>query len=249
MSIAQPTAAEPTQDWEADLEEVGFVRRLLRARRWYKADWWFVAISGSLLVLIFAMGLFPSAFAPYNPREGAGPGLLAPGEKPVAYVIVTTEGRDVTTVDQMDATEAVRVGVVVGSPSSQLLRERAEERTNELREEGQEDVRLRPVIKRFDTIEEAIVALEAAEISALAGKLSKFEAEGVLGETLILGESLTPKIKSPFYLGTNQIGQDLLSRIIWGTRIALIVSFAAAVFALVIGVPLGLIGGFWPGPI
>ncbi|HEY70560.1 MAG TPA: ABC transporter permease [Anaerolineae bacterium] len=39
----------------------------------------------------------------------------------------------------------------------------------------------------------------------------------------------------------------MLSRIIWGTRIALLVAFSAAVFALVLGVPLGLIAGFWTG--
>ncbi|MDX1600165.1 MAG: ABC transporter permease [Anaerolineales bacterium] len=246
MTTPQPSAPKSAQSWRAELDEIGFVRRLIRARRWYGADWWFVAISGALLLLIFGMGTFPSLFAPYDPRVGAGPGLLAPGEVPETYVLVTTEG-GVGSLDQMDAREAVRVGVVIGAPSSQHLRERAEERTEELREAGQEDVRLRPVISRFDTLEAALAALQEGEVQAVAGEQQAIQELVDLGEQIEVGEFLTRQYSSPFYLGTNQIGQDVLSRIIHGTQIALIVSFAAAVFALMIGVPLGLIGGFWPG--
>ena len=50
-------------------------------------------------------------------------------------------------------------------------------------------------------------------------------------------------------MGTNQIGQDVFSRIIWGTRIALIVGLSSALVAVVIGVPIGLISGFVGGRI
>ena len=60
--------------------------------------------------------------------------------------------------------------------------------------------------------------------------------------------TLTEEGQSGFLFGTNQIGQDILSRIIWGTRIALIVGLSSAVVSLVIGVPLGLISGFAGGP-
>ncbi len=50
-----------------------------------------------------------------------------------------------------------------------------------------------------------------------------------------------------FALGTNDIGQDILSRMIWGTRIALIIGFSSALISLFIGVPLGLIAGFAGG--
>src|SRR5690606_36177123 len=65
---------------------------------------------------------------------------------------------------------------------------------------------------------------------------------------LVIGEPLTGEAAGgSFILGTNPLGQDVLSRIIWGTRIALIIGFAAAVFALAIGLPLGLVAGFWSG--
>ncbi|HAF62504.1 MAG TPA: peptide ABC transporter permease [Anaerolineaceae bacterium] len=52
-----------------------------------------------------------------------------------------------------------------------------------------------------------------------------------------------------FLLGTNQLGQDILSRIIWGTRIALIVGLSSALISFAIGVPLGLFSGFIGGPV
>jgi oligopeptide transport system permease protein len=45
-------------------------------------------------------------------------------------------------------------------------------------------------------------------------------------------------------LGTDGIGRDQLSRLIYGTRVSLIVGFIPVVFILLIGVPLGLIAGF-----
>jgi ABC-type dipeptide/oligopeptide/nickel transport system permease subunit len=50
-----------------------------------------------------------------------------------------------------------------------------------------------------------------------------------------------------FVMGTNQLGQDIFSRIIWGTRIALIVGLSSAFVAFIIGVPLGLISAYAGG--
>jgi oligopeptide/dipeptide ABC transporter ATP-binding protein len=51
------------------------------------------------------------------------------------------------------------------------------------------------------------------------------------------------------WLGTDELGRDQLSRIIYGARVALIASFQAVVPALIVGVALGLtaayLGGWW----
>jgi peptide/nickel transport system permease protein len=50
-------------------------------------------------------------------------------------------------------------------------------------------------------------------------------------------------------LGTDQLGRDMLSRIIHGTRISLAVGVSSVLLALVAGVPFGLIAGYYGGRI
>jgi peptide/nickel transport system permease protein len=56
---------------------------------------------------------------------------------------------------------------------------------------------------------------------------------------------LSPSIKHP--LGTDNLGRDILSRIIFGARISLKAALVVIVIVLAIGVPLGLIAGFFGG--
>ncbi len=56
-----------------------------------------------------------------------------------------------------------------------------------------------------------------------------------------------PNIKHPF--GTDSIGRDLFTRIIYGARTSLIVGLSVQIVALIIGVPLGLLAGFYGGKI
>src|SRR5262245_48585667 len=48
-------------------------------------------------------------------------------------------------------------------------------------------------------------------------------------------------------LGTDQFGRDMLSRIIYGSRVSLAVGLASVLLAVCLGLPLGLLAGFYGG--
>lgn len=50
-----------------------------------------------------------------------------------------------------------------------------------------------------------------------------------------------------YLLGADQFGRDILSRVIFGTRVSLSVAFSAAMVSLVIGVTYGLVAGYVGG--
>jgi peptide/nickel transport system permease protein len=53
--------------------------------------------------------------------------------------------------------------------------------------------------------------------------------------------------KSAHVLGTDQVGRDILSRIVYGARVSLLVGVAAVAVSLTVGVTLGLLAGFLHG--
>ena len=70
--------------------------------------------------------------------------------------------------------------------------------------------------------------------------------------TVSLMDAFTPPIwskggNSSFFLGTDQQGRDMFSTMIYGSRISLIVGFASIIFAMILGVFLGVTAGYIGG--
>jgi ABC-type dipeptide/oligopeptide/nickel transport system permease subunit len=52
-----------------------------------------------------------------------------------------------------------------------------------------------------------------------------------------------------FWLGTDEYGRDILSRIIWGARPALLVGLLSMILSMSIGIPVGLLAGYKMGKV
>ncbi|NHK31578.1 MAG: ABC transporter permease [Asgard group archaeon] len=59
------------------------------------------------------------------------------------------------------------------------------------------------------------------------------------------GANERPSLKYP--IGTDNLGRDLLSRIVWGSKISLVVGIVASLVSTVIGVILGALAGYYRG--
>lgn len=86
------------------------------------------------------------------------------------------------------------------------------------------------------------MAVMLALIAIFAPVLAPYD----VAEQNLLGTLLPPG--SPGHvLGTDELGRDILSRLIYGSRISLMTGFLAAAISICVGVPLGLLAGYFSG--
>jgi oligopeptide transport system permease protein len=78
-------------------------------------------------------------------------------------------------------------------------------------------------------------------LALLAPLIAPYEYDAVS-----VGPNLSPPIKG-FIMGTDVLGRDLYSRILYGARLSLAVGFCTAIFALVLGTATGAIAGYFGG--
>lgn len=64
--------------------------------------------------------------------------------------------------------------------------------------------------------------------------------------TDLVGTPLSPP-SGRFLLGTDELGRDILSRLLYGARISGVVGLSAVAIALGLGVPLGILAGYYGG--
>jgi peptide/nickel transport system permease protein len=86
----------------------------------------------------------------------------------------------------------------------------------------------------------AVVIVVAVLVAVLAPVLAPYPAAQT-----DFGATFAPPGAAGHLLGTDSLGRDILSRIMYGTRASLVVGVLSVLLALVVGVPLGLVAGYF----
>jgi peptide/nickel transport system permease protein len=89
----------------------------------------------------------------------------------------------------------------------------------------------------------ALVVIVLAVATALAAPLLPLLDPDMVNTPGRLQPPLTPGHP----LGTDEFGRDLLSRLIWGARVSLLAGVGTAALAMLVGVVLGIVGGYFTG--
>lgn len=109
---------------------------------------------------------------------------------------------------------------------------------------------LAAALRRFRRNRWAVASLIAlAVIAAAAAAAPLIEAMlGIDPEAVdLLARNAPPSVAHP--LGTDELGRDVLARLLRGGQISLAVGLATAVIAAVIGTVIGLLAGYYGGPL
>jgi peptide/nickel transport system permease protein len=245
MATQQLTELQQQQAelWE-EVRRIGFLRQIWQARRWHGVDWWLAVISAIGLLVFIIMALFPSVFAPYPYNKEAGPAKMAPFQKPSSHIMIVRSDSGYGSIEEIDdaatkASEAPKIGSTndVASRVVGLLRD--------------EDILVRPMRLQSDnkdvTPEEALNQLMAGDLDGLVGDEVDYNALLEDYPDLEVLGAVGPTYNSTFIFGTTQLGYDVFSRIIYGSRTTLLIGLTSALFACLVGIPIGLLSGFVGG--
>ena len=101
------------------------------------------------------------------------------------------------------------------------------------------------MMKRFLKDKRFIISAGTLLIICIAAVFASFIAPYAY-DAVSVGPNLSPPIKG-FWMGTDVLGRDLFSRILFGARLSLAVGFCTAIFALVLGTITGAVAGYFGG--
>lgn len=105
---------------------------------------------------------------------------------------------------------------------------------------------LQTVVRRFRRHKLALVSLAVLTVlcsaAVLAPLIAPYDPNAIVG-------SFSGAPNAGHWLGTDQIGRDVLSRLLYAARISLLVGVLATAISTVIGVVLGLVAGYFGGAV
>jgi peptide/nickel transport system permease protein len=105
--------------------------------------------------------------------------------------------------------------------------------------------RYRAFIHEFRQNRKAVAGLSIILTLVVMAIFAPIIAPYPVTETAVEDRSQPPSVEHP--LGTDDLGRDILSRVLVGTRISLSVGASSVALALIAGVPIGLLAGYYGG--
>lgn len=105
--------------------------------------------------------------------------------------------------------------------------------------------RRRLLLARFLRRKVGVVCLLIITFLVIAGVFAPWIAPESARQTDFVHVLAKPSWQHPF--GTDELGRDVLSRVIWGARASMQVGLLATLLGMLIAVPLGLIAGYYGG--
>ena len=107
------------------------------------------------------------------------------------------------------------------------------------------------VVEGIPEFDHTQISLQKASNLASSGKILDLSGNALSREEIAVGglvqEVLQPAGSTEFLLGTDPLGRDLLSRIIWGARVSLVVAGITLLVGGTVGTVVGLVSGFYGG--
>jgi peptide/nickel transport system permease protein len=216
--------SEPTTSVTIPENRFSFVHWFLTNAKWYGAEWWVTLFGAGLVILIILMTLFADKLAPYDPIKFVGAPFTRPGER--QWVIVPQENESIQGLNDLPR---YRVGVVAKTQASRELDERG------------------ITYQEYGSAGEMIGALRNSEFDALVTNKFDPKFERQVRESGVSVKSVGEPFGARFLLGTDNYGRDVLSRVISGAQTVLGIAILAALMSAALGIPLGLLSGFFGG--
>jgi peptide/nickel transport system permease protein len=207
-------------------EKVGIFRRVWRSRKWYGTEWYITAFGGIILVLILLMTIMAPLISPYDPNNFVGAPFTKPGAGP--QLLLARRGESPI----YDPSEEDLAGLLIGVQRNQNGIKVAELYNAET--------------LRFQIENDLILGLKDGTVDLIF--IDSGKAPGILEKNPDF-EVVSQRFGPTFFLGTDNLGRDIVSRIIWGARTVMSVALASAFLSSVVGITCGLISGFASGVI
>lgn len=206
------------------LRQDGLASWFVKGALWYGTEWYVTLMGALILIVVIGFTLLAARLAPYDPEKFVGQSFSRPGSGIQAIVV----RRDNADIQGRESLVGKTIGVELNSTAASQLKS----------VEGLTLEKQPKVERAFRDLLESRVDAVAADISVGRQWVDEHP-----GELKIVG----PPFGRRFIMGTDNLGRDVLSRVLHGAGVVLRVALLSAIFSAIAGVPLGLLSGFIGG--